>query len=97
MVRLDELEEKEVINIRDGARLGYVFDLEMDLACGKICAFFVSCPAKFFGLGGRDTEYRVPWDMIYRIGCDFILVDLDPPACLCQDPREKRWGSKRGL
>ena len=28
MVRLDELEEKEVINIRDGARLGYVFDLE---------------------------------------------------------------------
>ena len=47
MVRLDELEEKEVINIRDGARLGYVFDLEMDLACGKTCAFFVSWPAKF--------------------------------------------------
>ena len=45
MVRLDELESKEVINIRDGVRLGYVCDLELDLACGRICAFVVSCPA----------------------------------------------------
>ena len=36
MVRLDELESKEVINIRDGVRLGYVCDLELDLACGRI-------------------------------------------------------------
>ena len=90
MVRLEELQEKEVINIRDGVRLGYVCDLEMDLVCGKICAFFVTCPARFFGLAGRDTEYRVPWEMIYRIGCDFILFDLDPKACLCPNPREKR-------
>ena len=90
MVRLEELQEKEVINIRDGVRLGYVCDLEMDLVCGKFCAFFVTCPARFFGLAGRDTEYRVPWEMIYRIGCDFILVDLDPKACLCPNPREKR-------
>ena len=34
-MRICELKQKEVINIRDGARLGYVFDLEMDLACGK--------------------------------------------------------------
>lgn len=90
MVRLEELQEKEVINIRDGVRLGYVCDLEMDLVCGKICAFFVTCPARFFGLAGRETEYRVPWEMIYRIGCDFILVDLDPKACLCPNPRDKR-------
>ena len=90
MVRLEELQEKEVINIRDGVRLWYVCDLEMDIVCVKICAFFVTCPARFFGLAGRDTEYRVPWEMIYRIGCDFILVDLDPKACLCPNPREKR-------
>lgn len=89
MVRLDELESKEVINIRDGVRLGYVCDLELDLACGRICTFIVSCPAKFFGWGGRENLYRVPWEMIYRIGCDYILVDLDPQGCLCRDNRDK--------
>ena len=88
MVRLDELEEKEVINIRDGARLGFVCDLELDLACGKICAFYVCCQSRFFCFSGRDAVFRVPWEKIYRIGCDFILVDVESGSCKCPESRE---------
>ena len=80
---------KEVINICDGSRLGYVNDLELDTDCGKVPAIIIPGPCRFFGLFGRDHDYVVPWCCIRRIGEDIILVDVVPGNV--RRPRQKKF------
>ncbi len=80
---------KEVINIADGSRLGYVGDTEMDTECGKVLAIIVPGPCRFFGLIGRDADYVIPWPCIRRIGDDTILVDV--LVANVKKPRAKKW------
>ena len=70
-----ELRYKEVINVNDGCRLGYVGDVEIRLPEGKVAALIVPGPCRFFGLFGRGEDYYVPWDCIKQIGDDIILID----------------------
>lgn len=72
--RIAELRLKEVINICDGCRLGYVNDLVVDVLCGRVVALVVPSCGWFFGLIGRGEEYVIPWDVIEKIGDDIILV-----------------------
>lgn len=74
--RFTDLRCKEVINISDGCRLGYVCDVEVELPMGKIVAIIVPGPSRFFGLLGRECDYCIPWPCIKRIGDDIILVDV---------------------
>ncbi len=76
ITRLSDFRMKEVINITDGCRLGYLSDLELELPEGSACAIIVPGPCKWFGLFGRDGEYVIPWHCIKRIGSDTILVDV---------------------
>ncbi|MDR0889664.1 MAG: YlmC/YmxH family sporulation protein [Oscillospiraceae bacterium] len=73
--RFSTLQCKEVINICDGNRLGYVRDLEVDTVNGKIVAIIVPAAGKLFGLFGRNEDYVIPWDHIEQIGDDVILVN----------------------
>lgn len=73
--RFSDLRYKEVINICDGCRLGYVGDLELQLPEGRIIALIVPGPYRFFGLFGRGEEYYIPWECIKQIGDDIILID----------------------
>lgn len=66
---------KEVININDGCRLGYVGDVECKLPEGELTAIIVPGPCRFFGLFGRGEEYYIPWQCIRQIGDDIILID----------------------
>ena len=75
LVRFCQLRRKEVINLCDGCKLGYVGDLEICLPEGTVKAIIVFGPCRFFGLFGRGEEYYVPWDSIQRIGDDIILID----------------------
>ena len=36
MVRIYDMKQKEVVNIRDGCRLGFICDIEVDLTDGMI-------------------------------------------------------------
>lgn len=86
--RLATLKCKEVVNICDGCRLGYVCDVELDLISGRIIALLLPGPCRFFGLFGRRHDYRIPWGSIKRIGSDIILVDVElAKACV---PRGRR-------
>ena len=75
MVRMYDLRQKEVINTTDGARYGFVSDLELDTEEGKILALIVPGPGRVLGVFGRDQEYRIPWDVITKIGEDIVLVE----------------------
>ena len=75
-MRFSELKTKEIINICDGRRLGYVCDTELVLPAGEIRALIVPGPAKFFGLFGREPDYLIPVGCITRFGQDVILVEV---------------------
>ncbi len=72
--RFTKLKCKEVINVCDGCRFGYVCDVEVDCKCGSITAIIVPGPSKFLGLG-RQEDYVIPWQCIRSIGDDIILVE----------------------
>lgn len=86
--RFSSLKCKEVVCICDGARLGYVCDVEVDIKNGCIGAIVVPGPSRCFGLIGRHEDYVIPWHAIRQIGDDIILVDAD--LSKCRLPRAKR-------
>ena len=88
MERIADLQCKEVVNITDGCRLGYVSDVEMDILTGKVVAIVVPGKCRFFGLFGRADDYVIPWQCIRRFGEDIILVEVIPDR-VCK-PRPKR-------
>ena len=77
MARMYDLRQKEIVNIGDGARYGFVSDMEFSTDEGKITALIVPGPGRVLGVFGRDQEYRIPWERINKIGDDIILVDCD--------------------
>lgn len=47
---------KEIINVRNGCRIGFPDDIEFDSCTAKICRLVVFGRAKFFGLFGREED-----------------------------------------
>ena len=88
--RLQDLRRKEVINICDGCRLGFVGDVDIKVPEGQVAAIVVFGPCRFFGLFGRDSDYVIPWSSIKKIGGDIILVEVC--AEKVRRPRVKRKG-----
>lgn len=75
--RSSDFRNKEVINLSDGRRLGFVSDVEINFEDGKVEAIIIPGEARLFGLMGNDNEFLIPWDRIKKIGEDIVLVDLD--------------------
>lgn len=76
-MRVCELRQKEVINCRDGERLGFVCDVDFDIHTCQLKAIIVPGPCRIFGILGRDHEYYIDVRCIRQIGADVILVDVD--------------------
>jgi len=68
---------KEVINIRDGRRLGTIIDMEFNLSEGRITAIIVPGSSKWMGLIKNGDDIVIPWERIKKIGDDVILVDIE--------------------
>ena len=73
--RIGELRCKEVINMTDGSRYGYVGDAEVDLTTGQVRALVVPGRLRLFGLLGREEDKVFPWSAVKRFGEDIILVE----------------------
>lgn len=74
--KIAELRYKEVVNIADGNRFGYVGDVLADLGSGQIRALVVPGRQRLFGLLGREEDLYIPWEYVRRVGEDIILVDI---------------------
>ena len=74
MSRYAEIRNKEVINISDGSRMGYVCDVEFNLETGKVESLIIPRKTSFFGFFGRHDEHIIPWGKIKKIGDDIIFV-----------------------
>ncbi len=77
---IDALRDKEVINVKDGGRLGFVGDVEVDVGEARLTAVVVLGRPRLFGLLGREPDLVVPWGKISLIGDDTVLVEAERPA-----------------
>lgn len=71
-----DFKHKEVININDGKRLGYVQDVTADLQTGIITSIIVPGNNKMFNIFSENNEIVIPWEKIKCIGDDLILVEI---------------------
>ena len=73
--RIADLQYKEVIDIADGTRYGFVGDVELDPERGAIKGIVVKGRPRLLGLLGREADAVFPWPAVKRFGEDIILVD----------------------
>ena len=76
-MRISELRLLDIVNIKDGRRLGPIKDLDLDLERGVVKGIVVPGPSRswgFFG-GGKSEDIIISWDRVKKIGIDVILVD----------------------
>lgn len=76
--RIVDLRHKEVINSKNGCRLGCVDDVEVDTCNARLIAIIVYGRPKCFGLLGREEDIVIRWENIELIGEDTILVNQCP-------------------
>ena len=84
---IEDFQNKDVISIDNGNKIGYVTDVEADVCSGKISAIIV-CGAQSGFSFRRPDSFRIEWCDIVVIGEETILVRN---AACCQ-PKPKNTG-----
>ncbi len=70
-----DFKHKEVVNLINGKKLGYVTDVEACFEDGKINAIIVPGNSKKINLF-NNNDIVISWDKIKLIGEDVILVEI---------------------
>ena len=71
-----DFKHKEVINITDGKRLGFVQDVTANLKTGTITSIIVPGNNKLLNFFASDNDIVIPWENVKCIGDDLILVEI---------------------
>ena len=71
-----DFKHKEVININNGKRLGYVQDVCADLETGMITSIIVPGSNKIMSFFNQNNDIVIPWQNIKCLGDDLMLVEL---------------------
>ncbi len=90
MVTTSDLRMKEVINILNGSRIGFVYDFEINLDKNRIEALIVPKEGKFLKIFSKESDYIISWKRIVKIGQDVILVELKEPVYFEEDKIESK-------
>lgn len=71
-----DFKHKEVVNISNGKRLGFVQDVCADLETGMITSIIVPGTNKLLNIFSQGNDIVIPWQNIKCIGDDLILVEI---------------------
>lgn len=72
-----DFKHKEVININNGRKLGFVQDVCADLETGTITSIIVPGNNKIMSMLSGSNDIIIPWEKIRCMGEDVILVETD--------------------
>lgn len=95
LCNLETLCRKEVINVCNGNRLGYVRDLHIDTQNACIVDLLVETDAPL-SFKRKNRTLTVPWNCVQVIGDTTVLVRYDAPPPACAKEKEKRFGTLFG-
>ena len=74
---LSEIRNKEIINIKNGARLGYIDDVKFETETASIKSFIIYGRTRFFGFLGKEDDLVITCDEIKVVGVDTILISVN--------------------
>lgn len=72
-MRLSDLQNKDVVDIATGDRIGNVIDVQISRDTGNILKIIIYDKKGFFNMI-RTDEVSISWNQIKKIGSDVILV-----------------------
>lgn len=74
MQNSSDLRKKEVISVDTAERLGYVCDIDVDIATGRINSIILPSGGILGQLFRAGREIVIPWSSVVAVGSEFILV-----------------------
>ena len=77
--RMFDMGYKEVINLENGMRMGYISDAEIDIETGHVIGFVIEGRRRLFGLLGKEPDVSIKWEEIEKIGEDIVLIRREEP------------------
>ena len=75
--KIADLRNKQVVCVKNGCVLGYVYDVEFNTANGSLSALVIPGRPRALGLFGHEEDIIIPWSEIEVIGQETILVNTD--------------------
>ncbi|MBR5370373.1 MAG: YlmC/YmxH family sporulation protein [Bacilli bacterium] len=75
MMRMSELQTKKIINVSTGRNMGNIIDADIR-ENGTVESLLIEQSRNIFSLN-RDSDTKIYWDDITKIGEDVILVKKD--------------------
>lgn len=73
-MKYTDLKCKEVVDCKDGRRLGFIVDLEIDPCDGRIEEIILPFYRRGLDCFNKKKMIRIPYCNIVKIGSDIILV-----------------------
>ncbi len=74
-MRLSELQDKDIINVRDGKKIGNIIDIYIDQQ-GRSKGLIVEKTKFIISHFTSAGEINIKWEQIEKIGEDVILVNV---------------------
>ncbi len=81
-MRICDVKKKEVINLCNCKKLGYVADRDVNLCAGRVEAILVQRCTGVCNFFGNDTYYFIPFDCIKKMGDNLIFVEICEENCI---------------
>ena len=75
-MRLSEIQNKDVINLNTGMKIGNIIDIKINSESGKIESLILE-RKKFSSIFNSNDEIEIYWTQINKIGEDVIIVRLE--------------------
>ena len=78
MLSFFDIKGKDVINVRDGVRIGYICDILINEKKGVIDSIIVNKDErKLYGFWSRSKEYIIPFESVKKLEGDVVLTDFN--------------------
>ena len=75
-MRLSELQNKDIINIHDGKKIGNIIDVKITEK-GQMSGLVVEQSKFIISMFTTHNEIEIKWEQIAKIGEDVILVNFN--------------------
>lgn len=75
-MRISDFQNKDVVNMKNGNRLGNIIDIDIDMINGNINKVIIYNKKSIFSVF-KQEELEISWSSIKKVGDDVILIDLN--------------------
>ena len=75
-MKLSELQKKDIVNIKDGKKIGKIIDVYFDESSGYMIKFVIEKTHFVRNIFSNTDEIVIKFSKIKKMGEDVILIDI---------------------